>query len=64
MQIRFYSGKERLVRLGYGEKDVRYFGGRREIFEIAKDEQLIGCELDHRDLFFMGVTWLKMKIRY
>ena len=33
--------------------------GRREVFEIADDEQLIGCELDHDKDLFVGVTWIK-----
>ena len=33
---------------------------RVEHFEIAYDEQLIGCEL-HYDGFLRGVTWLKAK---
>ena len=41
--------------------------GRVITFEIAADEQLIGCELEYGDPFnlgdfLMGVTWLKWKI--
>ena len=40
--------------------------GRREIFQIADDEQLIGCQLDEglirgANYYLLGVTWLKMK---
>ncbi len=67
--MNFYSGQERLVKVG--EDDDWYVeenGGRVEIFEIAADEQLIGAELYHGDYdnwgigYFKGVTWLKCKI--
>ena len=41
---------------------------RVEVFEIAEDEQLIGCELDEIDInedipvYFIGVTWIKIKL--
>jgi hypothetical protein len=38
------------------------FGGRKDTFCIADDEQLIGCELDHCQKFLRGVTWIKMKL--
>jgi hypothetical protein len=41
---------------------VNKCGKRVEIFEIAYDEQLIGCELTYDKNYFCGVTWLKMKI--
>ena len=50
---------------GSGQSDayVKKWGGRREVFEIADDEQLIGCELDYDDIKnFIGVIWLKMKL--
>jgi hypothetical protein len=40
-----------------------------ETFEIAADEQLIGCEFYHgpdfhgKGDYFCGVTWLKYKIK-
>ena len=46
-------------------------GGRKESFEIADDEQLIGCRLDEgKDEMdddwkgdqFLGVMWIKMKL--
>ena len=47
VKINFYHHTERLVKVG--EEDDDYWlvweGGRREVFEIADDEQLIGCEL-------------------
>jgi hypothetical protein len=41
---------------------VKHFGGRVEVFEIAKDGQLIGCELEYDDSEFRAVTWLKCKM--
>ena len=48
-QINFYHYKQRLVEEmgGYSDEFVDKNGGRRETFEIAEDEQLIGCELDY-----------------
>jgi hypothetical protein len=46
LQINFYSGLERLVGVGETDSWVGDFGGRIETFEIAEDEQLIGCILD------------------
>ncbi len=68
LQINFYSGQETLVQVGVSDDDVKKYGGRVEIFEIAADEQLIGAELYHGELdnngcdSFRGVTWLKCKI--
>ena len=67
MQMNFYHNEERLVAVGETEEVVDRSGrvvfGRREVFEIADDEQLIGCELSYsRDSCFRGVTWLKWKI--
>ena len=65
IQINFFSGKQKLVNVGYSDYDVaRMIGvvGRKEVFEIADDEQLIGCELDHENNFFVGVTWIKIKL--
>ncbi len=47
-----------------GESDawVREHGGRRELFDIADDEQLIGCELKKTESYFCGLTWKKMKV--
>ena len=41
---------------------VEKFGGRVETFDIADDEQLIGCELDQDCDFFNSVKWMKMKM--
>jgi hypothetical protein len=66
--MNFYSGQERLVKVGYTDDDVKNYGGRVEVFEIAADEQLIGAELYHGELnnngydCFRGLTWLKCKI--
>ena len=67
MQINFYHYGERLVYVGYNDAYVDMFGERREVFEIAEDEQLIGCQLhkyklDNGLIHFAGVTWLKMKL--
>jgi hypothetical protein len=48
--------------VGESDRWVVEFGGRREVFVIADDEQLIGCELDHNDDSFLGLSWLKWKI--
>ena len=61
MQINFYSGKERLVKVGYEDDFVQENFGRKETFDIADDDQLIGCELDYNSNFFCGVKWIKMK---
>ena len=68
-QIKFFSGEEVLCTVGYDDDFVQHYGGRVESFEIAADEQLIGCELDHgtkydgdEDDFIRGITWLKWKI--
>ena len=69
LQIKFFSGEELLCTVGGSDDDVKKWNaGRRVVtFEIAADEQLIGCELDHGTMhgyqdFFLGVTWLKWKI--
>ena len=38
--------------------------GRREVFKIADDEQLIGCKLDQDDNYIRGFTWIKIKVRW
>ena len=45
-QINFFHHEERLVRMGMTDSVVKKEFGRREVFEIADDEQLIGCRLD------------------
>ena len=53
--------------IGEDDEWVKKWGGRIEVFNIAEDEQLIGCKLDERKLgnylYFSGVTWLKIKVR-
>ena len=68
VQISFYSGAETFDKMNYNDDDVKNNCGRVETFEIAGDEQLIGCELysgnkesDSRDVF-NGVAWFKCKI--
>ena len=69
MQIKFFSGEELLCVMGGSDVNVRILGGRVVTFEIADDEQLIGAELYNGTIdgcgdkdYFVGVTWLKMKI--
>jgi hypothetical protein len=43
------------------------WGGRREVFNVADDEHLIGCELDEHEYDsgkynWRGITWIKMKV--
>jgi hypothetical protein len=75
IKINFYSGKERLVKVGHDDDFVEVYGGRVESFDIADGEQLIGCELhqyldvDFRDdrenaYHFCGLRWIKMKVRF
>jgi hypothetical protein len=69
IRVNFYSGDEILVKVGR-DKDsrIKLEAGRKRSFEIANDEQLIGCELYHGNWngygsdIFLGVTWLKCKI--
>ena len=73
--MNFFSDEKRLVSVGAFHDDllksewhIKREGGNVESFEIAADEQLIGCELYHGPNnsgygdFFKGVTWLKWKI--
>ena len=64
IEINFYHNTERLVAVGSDDEWGQYYVKRREVFNIAQDEQLFGCELEKRtsDRFFCGVTWLKWKI--
>ena len=68
-QIKFWSAQELLCTVGYPDDGKEPWGGRVVSFEIAADEQLIGCELEHGNQdyrgkgdYFKGVTWLKWKI--
>ncbi len=45
-QVNFYHKKERLVRVGENDAYVKSSGGRKKVFDIADDEQLIGCQLE------------------
>ena len=47
MQIKFISAQELIISVGHTGDEVKLYGGRVETFEIAADEQFIGCELDH-----------------
>ena len=68
MRINFNSDEEILTKVGADDGYVERYGGRVEKFEIAADEQLIGCKLDAGDSYllgencFAGVTWVKMKV--
>jgi hypothetical protein len=42
--------------------DAKDRAGRRQYFEIAADEQIIGCDLDYCEKRLRGVTWVKWKI--
>jgi hypothetical protein len=44
--VNFYHQKERLERVGEDDEYVKRSGGRKKVFEIAGDEQLIGCQLE------------------
>ena len=63
-QINFYHHQQRIVQLGKYEDEIKSYGfnGRREVFEIADDEQLIRCKHDQDEAYFLGVTWIKMKV--
>ena len=60
--MNFYSGDELLVKVGWDDQTLENDGGRKETFEIAYDEQLIGCELGCNDFYFLSVRWLAMKV--
>ena len=63
-QINFYHNEERLVATGKSDSVMSERGGVRVIFDIAANEQLIGCEIHKCEKFFRGVTWLKLKISW
>ena len=50
--------------VGMNDDDyVKFSDARVETFEIAVDEQLIGCELSYDSYnSFCGVSWIKMKV--
>ena len=68
--IKFYNEEELLVSVGVDEEAFKLLLVRVEVFEIAEDEQLIGCEANcciFNDCFYTGsvcrgITWLKWKI--
>ena len=60
--INFYSHEELIANTGNPDWFREDWNGRLEEFVIAEDEQLIGCELDHDEFYFRGITWLKMKL--
>ncbi len=62
IRINFYSGKQTLAKVGMSDDVVKKSGDRVEKFEIAEDERLIGCELEHDADSFRGITWLKIKM--
>ena len=67
-QINFFSGEDRLVAVGTDDENAKQFCEKVEVFEIADDEQLIGCKLDQGVLYgmnyFLGITLIKMKVRF
>ena len=65
MQMNFYHHQQRLVAVGWDDKFLKIAGRRREVFEIAGDEQLIGCKLEkNKDSCLNGIKWLKMKVKF
>ena len=46
-KISFYSEQQRLYTIGDSEDEEKLNDNRKEVFDIADDEVLIGCELDH-----------------
>ena len=61
----FYSEQETLVKVGENDYWVKVYGGRVESFEIASEEQLIGCKVSlEKKGFFIGVTWIKMQVKF
>lgn len=38
--------------------------GRKETFEIAANEQLIGCELSKNCAKILGITWIKIQTSF
>ena len=62
MQMNFYRNLQKLVALGMDDEGVKAFGERVEVFDIADDEQLIGCTLFKDSDSFLGVKWMKMKV--
>ena len=63
MRINFYHYQERLVKVGYSDHYVNERAGRVEVFDIAEDEQLIGCEMEYCKRYYWGITWWKIKTR-
>ena len=60
--MKFYHHGERLVVVGETDDGyVKRNAVRVEVFEIANDEQLCGCELYEDKDGFTGVTWIKIK---
>ena len=74
--VNFYHHKKRLVSVldtGYAlftKKSLNGIGFRVEVFDIADDEQLIGCKLENCSNrvwdkhYFGSVTWIKMKVMF
>jgi hypothetical protein len=65
IRINFYSGKLRLVKVGMNDLYVKVNSGRVESFEIASEEQLIGCKVSlEKKGYFEGMTWIKMQMKF
>jgi hypothetical protein len=67
-QINFFHNEERLFAWGSDDDvHIQRAGGRIEVFEIAIDEQLIGCQIHKVKPYYWydekpaGVTWIKIK---
>jgi hypothetical protein len=57
-RVQFYAAGKEVLSIG-GTDPERL--GRVEVFDIGKDEQLFGCELDAGNPYVMGITWIKRK---
>ena len=57
-QIIFFDKDGTLYKLGSDGNAT----GRKETFQIAENERLIGCELDHGNNYVMGITFIKWTI--
>ena len=58
-QIIFYDSNGEIVKINNNYENAN---GARQTFEIGPNERLIGCELQHGDSYFVGVTWLKWRL--
>ena len=67
LSIDFYHYHQALVSVKYSDDwYIEDYRGRVEVFNIADDEQLIGCKLDKisSNNSFKGVTWIKIQVKF